>query len=160
DTGRTTNTGQAAAEFVCGPTLVAFRTPETAAGVDLNGDGDTLDDVLQVWDLGRPECRATHPPADCLTNTRQAPIPCRLEACDPLVPYRVLEDTIRFLTLECGQGSTPLPGCPTGGTDLNGDGDGDDLVLQTFNVRQAAVGGEPGATLGAAAAGVCSLSRK
>jgi Tol biopolymer transport system component len=112
--------GQAATDFVTGPTLVAFRTPEEAqGGGDLNGDGDTRDDVLQILDLS----------AGTLVNTRQAVVPCRLEACDPRMPYRVLMDTVRFLTLEAEQG----------GTDLNGDGDAEDLVLQIVNVRAGTV---------------------
>ena len=61
-------------------------------------------------------------------NTGQAVIPCRFEACDPSLPYHVLDDTVKFLTLEADQG----------GADLDGDGDGNDLVLQTFNVALAA----------------------
>jgi len=115
DTGALSNTGQAAEDFVLGSTLVAFRTREAAqGGSDLNGDGDTADDVLQVYDLV----------ARRVISTGQAVRPCQLEACDPRVPYRVLNDTVKFLTFE-----------PDQGEDLNGDGDANDLVLQTFNVR-------------------------
>jgi Tol biopolymer transport system component len=117
--------GEAAEDFVIGNQLVAFRTSEASQGEgDLNGDGDSLDDILQVYDVT----------ADQLISSGQAVIPCRLEACDPRLPYRVLTDTVKFLSLEADQGE-----------DLNGDGDSDDLVLQTFNVRIASLGGGAGA---------------
>src|SRR6185312_12423597 len=89
--GELINLGQAADEFVLGAALMAFRTPEEAQGNrDLNGDGDTSDGVLQVYDLA----------ARRLLNPGQAVSPCRLVACDPRVPYRVLNGTVKFLTLE------------------------------------------------------------
>jgi len=151
---------EAAEEFVLGGTageaLVAFRTSESSQGAgDLNGDMDTDDEVLQVYDVANNR----------LLPVGQAVTPCRLEACDPRVPYRVLDNTVRFLTLEADQGD-----------DLNGDGDESDLVLQVFNARQAselaaqglfpAVGGQArnvggGATtacdvLAAVSAGICT----
>src|SRR5438093_1248234 len=89
-----------------GRELVAFRTPECArhgsvvsakcpeGGSDLNGDGDADDDVLQVYDRETGQ----------IINTHQAVTPCRLEACDPRVPYRVGRDTVTFLTFEGDQG--------------------------------------------------------
>jgi len=115
-TATLTNVGQAAEEFVAHGHLVAFRTSEAHQGQDLNGDGDMKDSVLQVYDLA----------TQTLINTHQAAIPCHLEACDPRVPYRVLDNTVKFLTLEADQGE-----------DLNGDGDMNDLVLQTFNAPVA-----------------------
>jgi len=119
----------------------------------LNDDGDTLDDVLQVYDAASGQ----------LLNTKQAVTPCRLEACDPRLPYRVFKDTVKFLTLESEQGR-----------DLDGDGCigkfvrdpvphcvGDTLVLQIINVRQAChTGDSAGAchTLAAAPAGICTNS--
>lgn len=141
NTGVLRNVGQAAEEFVVGEQgLVAFRTLEARQGGQvLNGDGDTADGVLQIYDAV----------TDQLLNTRLAVTPCRLEACDPRAPFRVLRDTVRFLTLEADQGR-----------DLNGDGDSDDLVLQVLNVRQACQGGVPVDrachTLAATAAGVCT----
>lgn len=121
------NTGQAAEEFVTGSGLVAFRTLEcdqggaviagcADGGTDLNGDGDAADPIMQVYDLL----------ADLIYNSGQAAIPCVQESCDPRAPYRVFEDTVKFLTLESQQGS-----------DLNGNGTTGDLVLQVFNVRGA-----------------------
>jgi hypothetical protein len=130
------NDGQAAEDFVCSATLLAFRTRESAQGSgSLNGDGDGDDDVLQVFDLSRPDCVASGtPPPSCLVNSGSAVRPCDRPGCDPRVPYRVLEHTVRFLTVERDQGR-----------DLSGDGDDDpsdpeylnDVVLQTFNATQA-----------------------
>lgn len=141
---------QPAEEFVVGgrpgAELVAFRTREASlcpgglgAGgctspacdvdsCDLNGDGDCCDDVLQAIDVA----------SGMLVNTGQAVTPCVFAACDPRVPYRVLQDTVRFLTFECDQGGdVQAGGCARGGTDLNGDGDASDLVFQIFNARRA-----------------------
>lgn len=133
----------AAKEFVVGGSpgreIVAFRTSETAEGrTDLNDDGDHDDDVLQIFDAE----------TGAVVNTGLAVTPCRLEACDPRFPYRVLDDTVRFLTLESDQGE-----------DLNGDGDRSDIVLQVFNVRKAChTGSSVGAchSLAATPAGVCT----
>jgi Tol biopolymer transport system component len=143
--GTLINVGHAAEEFVLGTNLVAFRTRECAhggsavsetcasGGTDYNGDGDADDDVLQIYDLRTRE----------LVNTGQAVIPCRLEACDPRVPYRVLSNTVTFLTLEADQDE-----------DLNGDDDRQDLILQTFNVQVA-----PRSATAALAAGVGTAPR-
>lgn len=112
-----TNTHWAAEEFVCNPYLLAFRTAEASQDhTDLNGDGDATDSVLEVYDLASNQ----------QLNTGQAVTPCRLEACDPRIPYRVLKDTVKFLTFEGDQSE-----------DLNANGSGTDLVLQSFNVRLA-----------------------
>jgi Tol biopolymer transport system component len=115
------NVGQAAEEFVLGDSamtacgvrqLVAFRTSEAAEGVSLNSDFDVGDTVLQVYDLA----------SGTLYDTGKTATPCTLEACDPRLPYRVDGSHVRFLTLEAEEG-----------TDLNGDGDPVDLVLQDFD---------------------------
>jgi hypothetical protein len=154
DTGTSmlVNTQQAADEFACGPSLIAFRTPEASQGQDLNGDGDQSDDVLQVYDTA----------TGLLHNTHQAATPCLLPQCDPRIPYRVFTSSVKFLTLECDQGGSVFSfGCPTGGTDLNDDGDADDLVIQLYDVPSDTVrtigtvtqgnplgGGDPGTTNG------------
>jgi len=165
-----TNLAQAADTVDVVGGIVAFLTPEAAqGGRDLNGDGDATDRVLQVYDAdakrflmgggGAPiraqaaddfvlgaqglvafrasEIASGHdvlevfdPVTGLLCNTHQAVTPCFLEACDPRVPYRVLNNTVTFLTFEADQGE-----------DLNGDGDTDDLVLQTFNVAMAEAAG-------------------
>jgi hypothetical protein len=130
-------TGQHAREFVCNAQQVAFRTPEPEQSAFLNADGDQLDDVLQVWDLSRAACLGAGAPANCLANSGHAVRPCRLEACDPRIPYRVGQDAVRFLTFECDDGGTVTNGCAGGGTDLNGNTPpyAGDLVIQSFNVR-------------------------
>jgi len=121
------NTGQAVQEFALGePTacpgsgtvhLVAFRTPESnQGGTSLNGDADSTDSVMQVWDLV----------SGTLHNTGQAAIACPLEACDPRSPYRIEGSKVRFLTLETEQDS-----------DLNGDGSVGGLVVQEFEFCNA-----------------------
>jgi cysteine-rich repeat protein len=101
-----TNVGQAADALAIVGSVVAFATPEAAQGVDLDGDGDTLDRVLQLYDAG----------SAALSNTGQA------------IDEFVLGDAIvAFRTPESAQG----------GTDLNGDGDTADSVLQ---VRDLASG--------------------
>lgn len=144
---------QPAAEFVLGPEVVAFRTPEGAfCGVpvdadscaaaaarcacDMNLDGDCCDDVLQAYDLGHGRRR--------VVNSRQAVTPCQLEACDPRQPYRVLGATVRFLTRESDQGA-----------DLNDDGDRDDTVIQVLDLRTATPTGTVAtlAAIGAASEG-------
>jgi cysteine-rich repeat protein len=133
------NLGLAAEDFVLGEELLAFRVSEAAQGnTDLNGDGDSADAVLWIYDLS----------AGVPLNTEQAALACRLEACDPRIPYRVTGDTVTYLTAEGEQG----------GRDLNGDGDASDLVLQVFNAKQAMLASADGATtpLAGATAGVCS----
>jgi cysteine-rich repeat protein len=144
-TGTLGNSGQAAADLVMGPALVAFRTPESEqGGIDLNGDGDSEDTVLQVVDLGTGR----------VINSGQAATPCRLEACDPRLPFRVTGAVVRFLTLEAEQGE-----------DLDGDGDRADLILQTLTLipgaarwRAPAAATAQITALGAVQAGVCSDS--
>ncbi|MBY0276359.1 hypothetical protein K2Z84_13520 [Candidatus Binatia bacterium] len=94
--------------------LLAFRTSEAAQGDGpLNGDGDTDDGVLQVYEIE----------SKTLIDVGQAVIPCRLEICDPRRPYRVDGGTVKYLTLETDQGQ-----------DLDGNGVIGDLVLQSFDV--------------------------
>jgi len=116
DSGLLDDTALAVEEFVLGANLLAFRSSEAAQGADLNADGDLGDEVLQVYDLA----------SGAVVNTGQTAVPCDQVACDPRTPYRVLDDTIRFVTLESLQGE-----------DLNGDGDTDDLILQIFNAAMA-----------------------
>ncbi len=147
-----TNTQRAAEDFVCGPTLVAFRTNEASQGDDLNSDGDSSDDVLMVYD----------PATDLVHDSQQAVTPCRIPECDPRIPYRVFTSSVKFLSRECDQqGGVFSFGCGTGGTDLNGDGDADDLVIRLFDLTTGTTetigtvtggnplaGGDPGTTTG------------
>ncbi|HEY2387887.1 MAG TPA: hypothetical protein VGK30_13060 [Candidatus Binatia bacterium] len=171
DTGEVINKGQAAEEFVIGGRpgreLIAFRTSEAAQHADLNGDGDEADDVLQVFDVESKQVVSTDDPVTT----------CQFEACDPRVPYKVGQDSVSFLTFECDAGG-PVhdAGCPGGGTDLNGNGTADDLVVRTLPLRvmptanaiaasdtldgqHAAVSAAASIeTLGATATGVCTDS--
>lgn len=114
--GQVTNVGEAAEEMVVGGNLVAFRTSEAAQGNrDLDGDGDALDWVMQVYDLS----------TGTLISTGQAAILCTLPGCEPFTPYKVKGENVSFLTREQDQGDT----------DLNGDGDALDTVAQIFGVR-------------------------
>ena len=142
DTGTLINTGQAAEDFVCGPTFVAFRTREARQGRNLNGgtscpgnaDIDTSDDVLQVYDTSTPACLTAGHPASCVHDSCQAVTPCAFDACDPRIPYRALDRGVRFLTFECDQGGSLIAGCAVGGTDLNHNGSAGDLVVQVFDI--------------------------
>ena len=100
---------------VCGQRqLLAIRADEAADGnADQNGDGDATDDVLVVYDAE----------TDLTFETGQAITPCRLEACDPRAPYRVLGNQVRFLTFETDQDE-----------DLDGNGTIGGLVLQSYDV--------------------------
>ena len=131
-TGKLTNVGQAAEDFVvgdrvttaCGDVqLVAFRTSEAAqGGTKLNatsngqptGDTDTSDDVLQVYDLVSRQ----------VVNSGQAVTPCAIDACDPRQPYKVVGGMVTFLTYEPDQGVNQ---------DLNGNGSLTDIVKQVFD---------------------------
>jgi hypothetical protein len=171
-TNTLTNTHQAGEEFVCGPSLIAFRTHECGqgggvtngcpgGGTDLNDDGDASDDVLQVYD---PATHVVH-------NTHQAVRPCAIAECDPRTPYRVFTESVKFLSFECDQqGPTSSFSCGSGGTDLNGDGDADDLVIRLFDLASGTTrtigtvtqgnplgGGDPGTTSGTVyvATGAC-----
>jgi hypothetical protein len=156
-TNQVANTQQSARDFVCDAQLLALRTNEHDQGhltnVDLENGGlppDTPADVLQVYDLTRPECLTSTHPADCVTNTHDAVQPCQLDACDPSFPYRVSGQSVRFLTVECTQRGNDTNGCPTGGTDLNGNGTAGDLVIRNFfdgvttTIGSVSVGGTSG----------------
>ena len=93
----------------CGPALVAFDRPNGKVG-----DIDRAE--LGVFDVRRER----------LLVPGQTLIPCQFEACDPRLPFKVGRSTVTFLSLEVVQGE-----------DLNGDGDTQDLVLQTFNPQRA-----------------------
>ena len=108
------NTALAADELVCSGSLIAFRSPENACGAHRNGDADATDHVLTVYDASTGQIR----------ESGQAITPCRIAECDPRQPFRIIGRTVKFLTLESEQGDT----------DLNGDGDAVDLVIQIFDL--------------------------
>jgi Tol biopolymer transport system component len=137
--GSLVNTQRAAEEFVCSERVVAFRTREAAqcpggAGCasGLNGplDTDTTDFTMGVWDLM----------TGTFKNPARAVRACDFAACDPRFPYGAHLTKVKFLTLECDQnGGGVTLGCAEGGTDLNGDGDAADIVIQTYDVDTAAI---------------------
>lgn len=117
---------------------------------DLNGDGDCCDDVMQGFDLAKACVGGSTPGAACIdgatcgggscepggfASCAQAMTPCLFAACDPRRPYRVAGPTVKYLSYECQQGGGVTVGCPSGGTDLNDDGDAGDLVIQVCNLR-------------------------
>jgi len=146
----------AAKDFVMGEAgLIAVRVSEREQGRNLNGasgDDDANDDVLFVYDAATGKAY----------STGLAIRPCRLEACDPRLPFVLVGQTVRFLTLECDQGGpTESMRCPEGGVDFNGDGDADDLVVQLVNLRKGIDEGtfaEARHAIAATAAGLCSDS--
>jgi hypothetical protein len=117
------NTKLAARDFVmgeratsaCGDVqLTALRVPESAQGnTDLNGDGDTFDQVMAVHDAVSGVTRVVG----------HAAVPCTFPACDPRTPYRVEGSKVTFLTAEAEQG----------GQDLSGEGHPDDVVVQVYD---------------------------
>ncbi|MCC6765147.1 MAG: PD40 domain-containing protein [Deltaproteobacteria bacterium] len=144
-TGTLINTGHPADEIVCNDRIVAFRTSEIAYGNrDLQGGNQggseppfPATSVMHGYVIGRPECLAAAAPADCLRNSLQSAIPCTEQACDPRVPYKVKDCSVKFLTSECEQrGNVGGLRCELDGSDLNGDTppDADDIVIQLFDV--------------------------
>jgi hypothetical protein len=109
-TATLTNVGLAVSAVEASADLVAFTVGEASqGGVDRNGDGDVLDQVLHVLD----------PTTGIVTNVGQ-------EAGDA-DNIRVVGRRIAFLTDEGAQGST----------DLNGDGAPDDVVVQVYDAATA-----------------------
>ena len=93
--------------------LLAVRVDEAEQGAGaLNGDGDSDDSVLHVFDIE----------TSILANLAQAVTPCTLAACDPRQPYRVNGREVRFLTLETDQNE-----------DLDGNGAIAELVIQSYD---------------------------
>lgn len=136
--------GQAAEEILCTDQVLVFRTSEEAQDRNLlAGSGSAPFNwvyVMQGYDIGRAECLTADHPADCLRNSHQAVRTCDREACDPRFPYKVQGTTVKFVTLECDQrGFVGAVFCETAGSDLTGDLDAEDLVLQLWNVRDGTV---------------------
>ena len=151
------DTGQAATEVVCNDRIVAFRTSEADQGLQnlLTGSGTVGDYaatfVMQGYDLTRPECLTAGHPADCLVNSHNSAETCSLEACDPRVPYRLIGTKVKFITFECAQrGNFGGTFCEIAGSDINGNLEEADTVLQIFDVHTGSVrflntlaGGDP-----------------
>jgi Tol biopolymer transport system component len=119
--GAWTNLKQAADTLTVVGNAVAFLTPESAQGnVSLNGDGDTGDRVLQVYDAGTGK----------LNNVGQA-------AEDFVVGERTTAacgdvQLVAFRTSEAAQGNTNLNASSNG--QPTGDSDTSDTVLQVYDL--------------------------
>ena len=135
--------GQAATEIVCNDQVLVFRTFEADQGsANLLGSGDAVahpTHVMQGYDLSRPECLTVGHPADCLANSARSAKVCDLEACDPRVPYKLIGTSVKFIADECEQRGSFVGICPSPGTDINGNFQDGDLVLQIFDVHAQAV---------------------
>ena len=122
--------------YRCAATALALSTEWLAALVDeaaegntdLNRDGDTDDRVVKAYDLDG------HPPRNCNGWLEVRGADGRQQAAEVVA---VSGSIVAFLTPECAQhGSVTSRDCPLGGTDLNGDGDADDRVIQLFDARR------------------------
>lgn len=121
-TDTTTNLGLAdsSPSRVLTPDLVAFRVSEGAqANTDLNGDGDSLDNILFIHNFLTGQTTNIGFPIGLLNNL-PSPI---------LVPHHldVEHNTLAFLVDENNHGST----------DLNSDGDANDLVLHLYDINES-----------------------
>jgi len=112
--GAWTNTQQAADTLEAVGDVVAFLTPEAAQNdTPLNGDGDSDDRVLQLWDdANSPHLIPTGQAAEEFVLGEATTLPCARQL-------------VAFRTKEVAQG----------GAILNGDGDADDDVLQVYDVE-------------------------
>jgi len=102
----------------------AFLVDETGVG-DLNGDGDSADSVLHVYDARRGVTLNLRVAAASVCRATPGP---PFTICTPVAPV-VDRTTIAFLVGELAQGAT----------DLNGDGDADDDVLHVFGAASDGV---------------------
>ncbi|MBM4267662.1 MAG: hypothetical protein FJ144_13790, partial [Deltaproteobacteria bacterium] len=119
--------GRNVVDFEVSGNLIAFRDSEDGVfRLDClnqneipfdNTDGDCTDLVMRIYDL------VTNQTID----TQQATIKCEQPGCEPGLPYKILGDSVAFLTREADQGNQ----------DLDGDGDANDTVVQIFSVRSA-----------------------
>jgi len=109
DTNTTVNTGLWVESLVMTERLAAFTVVEFFHGADLNGDGDTSDRVLHVFN------RAT----GTVTNLGLDPS-FSIAAAGSLVAFRAGESA-------------------NGNTDFNGDGDTGDLVLHLYDAASGTI---------------------
>ncbi len=117
------NLGCAATALSLSDTVLAALVDEAGEGVDLDGDGDLADTVVQAYRL------ATAAPGTCgawQTTTVAA------------ATVRTCGQHVAFLADECAQGGGTIAACPGGGTDLNGDGDAGDRVVHVWDPASGA----------------------
>lgn len=158
-TGVTTNLGVAGTNMADLPTAgdhVLLRVSEGAQGADLNGDGDLEDLVLHTWHVGQiaPQNRGLTVNRYAVTRrgaiftvhefTQGTDVNGDGDAGDQVAfGYDRATDTITNLGLAClpiaadrdGGGLFAFAAFESGqgaGTDLNGDGDANDLVLHAW----------------------------
>jgi cysteine-rich repeat protein len=119
---------------------VAFLQPEAALGVDLDGDGDTADRIMRLYDAGQsalisvtnPQCLVpgTGGFASCGGNppnpTRQLPARSFVIGTDALA-FRVRESDLCNATNGCAS---------VGQCDLNNNGNCNDDVLLAFDLAE------------------------
>ena len=112
--GSAPSVGQAAAAMEVVGSIVAFATPEAAQGHGpLNGDGDTSDDVMQVYDAAGTKLRNVGQAVGSFVLGEPADTAC---------------GTLQLLAFETGEASQ-------GDGPLNGDGDTAESVLQVYRVQ-------------------------
>ncbi|RMF21216.1 MAG: hypothetical protein D6760_09955 [Deltaproteobacteria bacterium] len=101
-----------------GPTPSLPHCPAAAlvdGNPDLSGDGDSSDEVVHFW-----------------SQSENAVLNLGLAAR----AVSASGSWIAALASECDQAGAITAGCPAGGTDLNGDGDAGDLVLEVHEACQ------------------------
>lgn len=160
------STGEAGIGITLRGQVLAFLMPEAAqGGLDLNGDGDTRDRVLRVYNVGGREqptllLGGALPVEDFVLGGRLGQEVVAFRVPEPGTNRRFLQifDLASGETIETGQTAIPCveeacnPRAPyrvledsvlfqtresEQNADLNGDRDLDDDVLHFFNVRQA-----------------------
>jgi Tol biopolymer transport system component len=120
--GAWTNTGQAADTLAVSGNVAAFLVPESGQDFTvLNGDGDTDDRVLRLWNTAGPGLLDTARAAEDFVLGDRTETACGFRH---LVAFRVRE---------AAQSSAAPPAC-----DLNGDTDCDDDVLHVYDVETQA----------------------
>src|SRR5579862_5706923 len=120
-TGQLTDIGWQAYDFLVGGHILAFRTAETEALRDLNGNFAADDIVMMFYDLA----------ANVIVNPEKAAVKCELPGCTPGLPYKIIGDAVSFLVPESIQGPNDTP------VDLDGNGHTDDIVVVVYTIPEA-----------------------
>jgi len=111
DTGVTTNVGICAESLLSGSRYLAFQVSESAQGnTDLNGDGDTLDSVIHIYDTSG--------------GVSNLGIAGGISGTSSNFKTQVFDDPFVLRVNEFQQG-----------TDLNSDGDTDDSIWHVYNAN-------------------------
>ncbi len=131
-TGFHVSSGLPATAIMIGPNqeLIAFRVPES---LDLNGDGDSLDEVMHL--VSKTAIQAAADGATIsgdVTNLALGARDCTLPGCLAFPFGAILNNgAVSFLGTEPGENRDPADCLPTTtqSCDFNGDGDGGDTVV-------------------------------